>query len=48
VLDANLPRNPQVRLRETGKHRIVLTPLDPETEPSQLRFLRARSVAVGR
>ena len=36
-LDANLTRNPKVRLRESGKNRIVVTPLDPQPEPSQLR-----------
>jgi TnpA family transposase len=40
TLDAGLSRNPKVRLRETGKHRIVLSPLDPQAEPTQLRFLK--------
>jgi TnpA family transposase len=44
-LDANLPRNPKVRLRATGKNRIVVTPLDPQPEPSQLRSLKTE---VGR
>jgi len=39
-LDTDLPRNPKVRLRATGKKRIVLTPLDPQPEPSQLRLLK--------
>jgi len=39
-LDANLPRNPKVRLRESGKHHIAVTPLDPQPEPPQLRRLK--------
>ena len=44
-LDTNLPRNPKVRLRATGKKRIVLSSLDPQPEPSQLRRLKTE---VGR
>jgi TnpA family transposase len=45
ALNEGLPRNPKVRLRATGKNRIVVTPLDPQPEPSQLRSLKTE---VGR
>lgn len=44
-LDTNLTHNPKVRLRESGKNRIVLTPLDRQPEPLQLRSLKTE---VGR
>ena len=40
AFDWNLPQNGQVSLRETGKKRIRLTPLDPQPEPMQLRALK--------
>jgi len=40
AFDRNLPQNGQVSLRETGKKRIRLTPLDPQPEPMQLRALK--------
>jgi len=43
--DANLPSNPQVRLRTYGKNRIVVTPLEPQAEPAQLNRLK---VEIGR
>lgn len=39
TLDTNLPRNPKVRLRDAGQHRIVVTPLDAQPP---------RSAAAGR
>jgi TnpA family transposase len=45
ALNEGLPRNPKVRLRATGKNRIMVTPLDPQPEPSQLRSLKTE---VGR
>ena len=45
ALDATLPGNPKVRLRESGTHRLVVTPLDPQPEPTQLRSLKTE---VGR
>jgi len=45
TLDTNLPRNPKVRLRDTGQHRIVVTPLDAQPEPPRLRLLKTE---VGR
>lgn len=35
-----LPQNGKVTLRESGKNRIRLTPLDPQPEPIQLRALK--------
>jgi TnpA family transposase len=40
ALDAGLARNPKVRVRENGKHRIVLSPLEAQAEPTQLRYLK--------
>ena len=40
ALDAGLPRNPKVRRRDKDKHRILLSPLEPQDEPTQLRFLK--------
>ena len=40
AFDRNLPQNGQVSLRETGKKRIRLTPLDPQPEPMRLRALK--------
>jgi TnpA family transposase len=39
--DRGLPRNPKVRLRAYGDHRIVLTPLDAEPPPAHLEHLKA-------
>ena len=44
-LDANLPNNDKVRLRDYGKNRIVITPSDPQPESSQLSRLKTE---VGR
>jgi TnpA family transposase len=44
-LDTNMPRNPKVLVRAKGKKRIVLSSLDPQPEPSQLRLLKTE---VGR
>jgi TnpA family transposase len=43
--DAHLPANPKVRLRTYGTKRIVVTPLDPQAEPTQLQRLK---VEIGR
>ncbi|MGA7981297.1 MAG: DUF4158 domain-containing protein, partial [Chromatiaceae bacterium] len=40
MFNTGLSRNPKVRLRDTGKHRVVLTPLEPQAEPTQLGFLK--------
>lgn len=40
-LDASLPRNPKVYLRDYGKKRIVLAKSDPQPEPVQLTQLKA-------
>jgi TnpA family transposase len=40
TFDAGLSRNPKVKLRDKGKHRIVLSPLERQPEPTQLRFLK--------
>jgi TnpA family transposase len=39
-LDADLPNNDKVRLRDYGENRIVVTPSDPQPEPSQLSALK--------
>ena len=39
--DRGLPRNPKVRLRTFGDHRIVLTPLEAEPEPPRLGRIKA-------
>jgi TnpA family transposase len=39
--DRGLPRNPKVRLRAYGDHRIVLTPLDAEPAPAHLEHIKA-------
>jgi TnpA family transposase len=44
-LDNGLPSNPLVRLRTKGKNRIVVTPSDPQPEPTQLLRLKTE---VGR
>lgn len=41
ALDEGLPQNLKVRLRVGGQHRLVVTPLDPQPEPTQLRSLKA-------
>lgn len=38
--DQGLPRNPRVKLRSYGTHRIVLSPLARQPEPSQLEQLK--------
>ena len=40
TLDKNLPENPKVRLREQGKNRIHLTPLDKQPEPANTAALK--------
>jgi TnpA family transposase len=40
-LDQGLLRNPRVKLRSYGTHRIVLSPLEPQPEPYQLEQLKA-------
>jgi TnpA family transposase len=40
-LNAGFPKNSKVKLRPTGKNRIVLTPLDPQPEPINLDRLKA-------
>jgi TnpA family transposase len=39
-LDADLPNNDKVRLRDYGENRIGVTPSDPQPEPSQLSALK--------
>jgi hypothetical protein len=39
--DRGLPRNPKVRLRAYGDHRIVLTPFDAEPTPAHLEHIKA-------
>jgi hypothetical protein len=45
TLDARLPANPKVHLRATGKHPLVVTPLEAQPEPPQLQTLKSE---VGR
>ena len=45
TLDTHLSVNPMVRLRATGKHPLVVTPLDAQPEPPRLQTLKAE---VGR
>lgn len=40
-LNAGFPKNSKVKLRPTGKNRIVLSPLDPQPEPINLDRLKA-------
>ena len=40
-LDVSLPDNPKVRLRDYGKNRLVVTPLEAQAEPAQLQRLKA-------
>jgi hypothetical protein len=46
--DRGLPRNPKVRLRAYGDHRIVLTPLDVEPTPRTWSTSRRKSYGAGR
>ena len=41
TLDQGLPKNPYVKLRQVGKNRICLTPLDTQPEPPNLHRLKA-------
>jgi len=45
TLDTRLPANPKVRLRTTGKHPLVVSPLEAQPEPPRLQSLKAE---VGR
>ncbi len=40
-LDANLPNNDKVKLKPYGQKRIIVTPFDPQPEPTQLLHLKA-------
>ena len=41
MLNKGLPTNPYVKLRNTGKKCICLTPLEPQSEPTNLHRLKA-------
>lgn len=41
MLNQGLPKNPRVFIREQGKKRICLTPLEAQTEPENLKHMKA-------
>lgn len=41
MLNRGLPKNTMVNLRQQGKKRICLTPLEPQPEPENLRHMKA-------
>jgi len=36
-----LPKNPKVTLREQGKNRVKLSPLEPQPEPANILRIKA-------